>query len=271
MSLRNESSSAKLRIGQVAKLFGIGEETLRYYEKEGFLAPEKNPDNGYRQYTMTDILLIADLLFYRDIGIPIADIRRILNGMEPEQITALIDEKKQKVKEELRRLQQSQIKLQRWKEFHDQSLSQINQFDVCSMPTVLIHKKALGEPKSGLPPRQFVPWPRELSFFATFSFYCDLREKPPGVFRYVALDQSIADDLYFPLNPEEYLEESADFCLFTVLKYETDSKAMLFPLIDYAQTHGLRLKGPVYGRQSIIDYSQGQMKEYYRVYAVLEK
>ena len=31
----------KLRIGHVAKLFDVKEETLRYYEKEGFLSPEK--------------------------------------------------------------------------------------------------------------------------------------------------------------------------------------------------------------------------------------
>ena len=45
---------------------------------------------------------------------------------------------------------------------------------------------------------------------------------------------------------------------------------MLKPLMEYARLHDLPLAGPVYGRQSINDYSHNQMREYYRVYAVLQ-
>lgn len=260
----------KLRIGHVAKLFDVKEETLRYYEKEGFLSPEKNPVNGYRQYRFQDILLLTDLLFYRDIGIPIADIHRILDGMEPEKITALIDEKQAEIQAEIRRLQQSRTKLERWKEFHDQSLSYIHQFDVRPMPSVLIHKKALVKPDGGPSCRQFIPWPRELSFFATFSFYCNVTADPVTVSRYVVLDQSIAADLEFTPQPGEYMEETADCCLFTVVEYSDDWEQMLKPLMEYARAHDLTLAGPVYGRQSINDYSHNRMREYYRVYAVLQ-
>lgn len=262
----------ELRIGRVAKLFGIHEETLRYYEKEGFLSPEKNPENGYRQYSMADILLLADLLFYRDIGIPIADIRRILDGMPPDAVTSLIGEKRQDIRCQIRRLQQSLLKLQRWEAFHRESLSHICRFAICPMPSVLVHKKALVKPVSGVSRvscRQFVPWPRELSFFATFSFYCNITADPVAISRYVVLDQSIAADLDFPLQAGDYLEEAAERCLFTVVEYDDDWQAMLAPLMRYAKEHSLTLSGPVYGRQSINDYSNGNMREYYRVYAVL--
>lgn len=261
----------KLRIGQVAKLFGVSEQTLRYYEKEGFLSPTKDPSNGYRQYAMSDILLLTDLLFYRDIGIPIADIHRILDGMEPEKITALIDEKKQEMEREIHRLQQSQIKLDRWKEFHRQSLSHINRFDIRPMPPVLVDKKAIVGSLDHPSRRRFVPWPKELAFFATFSFYCDTVSDPDALFRYVALDQSIAADLAFSPADGEYVEESADHCLFTVVEYNPDPTVMLKPLADYAKEHGLSLAGPTYGRQSINDYGHERMSEYYRVYAVLKK
>ncbi|MBQ8589349.1 MAG: MerR family transcriptional regulator [Firmicutes bacterium] len=259
----------ELRIGHVAKLFDVREETLRYYEKEGFLSPGKNPENGYRQYTMSDILMLTDLLFYRDIGIPIADIHRILDGMAPEEVTALIHEKKSDVDHQIRRLQQSRIKLDRWEEFHQQSLSHMDRFDIRPMPAVLIHKKAMIKPVAGYSRRQFVPWPKELSFFATFSFYCNVTADPVTVSRYVVLDQSLAEDLDFNPKAGEYMEESADRCLFTVVKYDDDWNVMLAPLIQYAKDHDLTLAGPVYGRQSINDYSTGDMHEYYRVYAVL--
>lgn len=261
----------KLRIGQVARLFDISEQTLRYYEKEGFLSPSKDPSNGYRQYTMADILLLTDLLFYRDIGIPIADIHRILDGMEPEKVTALIDEKKREMEREIRRLQQSRIKLDRWQEFHRQSLSHMNRFDICPMPPALVHKTAIVDSPHQRSRRRFVPWPKELAFFATFSFYCDTVNDPATVFRYVVLDQSIAADLAFAPAPDEYVEESAGHCLFTVVEYNPDPIAMLKPLTDYAREHGLSLAGPTYGRQSINDYGHNRMHEYYRVYAALKK
>ena len=259
----------ELRIGHVAKLFGVREETLRYYEKEGFLSPVKNPENGYRQYTMSDILTLTDLLFYRDIGIPIADIHRILDGMDPDDVTALINQRKSEVEQQIQRLQQSKIKLDRWEEFHQQSLDHMDRFDIRPMPAVLIHKKAMIKPVAGYSRRQFVPWPKELSFFATFSFYCNVTADPVTISRYVVLDQSLAEDLDFHPKEGEYMEESAERCLFTVVKYDDDWNVMLAPLIRYAEEQGLTLAGPVYGRQSINDYSTGDMHEYYRVYAVL--
>ena len=100
-----------------------------------------------------------------------------------------------------------------------------------------------------------------ISFFTTIDGFF--------VSRYVVLDQSLAEDLDF--NPQEgdYMEESAEHCLFTVVKYDDDCNVMLAPLIRYAEEQGLTLAGPVYGRQSINDYSTGDMHEYYRVYAVL--
>lgn len=259
----------ELRIGHVAKLFNIKEETLRYYEKEGFLTPVKNPDNGYRQYSLADILLLADLLFYRDIGIPIADIHRILDGLDPEEVTCLIGEKKRDMQAQIRHMQQSLIKLQRWEGFHRESLSHIGSYQICPMPSVLVHRKALIKPISGFSRRQFIPWPRELSFFATFSFYCNITADPVTISRYVVLDQSIAMDLDFQPQPGEYLEEVADRCLFTVVEYSDDWRVMLAPLLQYAADHQLTLAGPIYGRQSINDYSQKTMREYYRIYAVL--
>ncbi len=40
----------KLSIGEVARLFNISKDTLRYYDKIGILKPEVNKENGYRFY-----------------------------------------------------------------------------------------------------------------------------------------------------------------------------------------------------------------------------
>ena len=40
-----------LNIGQVAKQTQTSVETLRYYEREGLIQPQRSANNGYRQYT----------------------------------------------------------------------------------------------------------------------------------------------------------------------------------------------------------------------------
>lgn len=42
------------KINEIAKLFGLHPDTLRYYEEKGLLHPERE-GNGYRMYTIQDI------------------------------------------------------------------------------------------------------------------------------------------------------------------------------------------------------------------------
>ena len=52
-------------IGELSKLFGIGVDSIRYYEEVGILHPQRDPNNNYRRYTVEDvrkIVLIRELL-----------------------------------------------------------------------------------------------------------------------------------------------------------------------------------------------------------------
>ena len=42
------------KIGEISKLYGIGADSLRYYEKIGILRPERS-ESGYRHYSLQDI------------------------------------------------------------------------------------------------------------------------------------------------------------------------------------------------------------------------
>lgn len=58
-------NSKRFKIGELSKMFGIGVDSIRYYEKVGILNPIRNPENNYRSYTMEDfrrLALIRELL-----------------------------------------------------------------------------------------------------------------------------------------------------------------------------------------------------------------
>ena len=42
-------------ISKASKIVGVARSTLLYYERIGIIAPERNPDNGYREYSQKDI------------------------------------------------------------------------------------------------------------------------------------------------------------------------------------------------------------------------
>nr|WP_314227888.1 MerR family transcriptional regulator [uncultured Kingella sp.] len=62
-------------ISQFAEQLGISTDTLRYYEKEGLLAPQRNAA-GYRVYTERDEVWFGFVKRLKDTGMPMAQIKR---------------------------------------------------------------------------------------------------------------------------------------------------------------------------------------------------
>ena len=62
-------------ISQFAERLGISADTLRYYEKEGLLAPQRNA-SGYRVYSGRDEAWFGFVKRLKDTGMPMAQIKR---------------------------------------------------------------------------------------------------------------------------------------------------------------------------------------------------
>lgn len=62
-------------IGEFSKLTGLGIHTLRYYEHENLIIPERNSSNR-RRYSDKDIAWIDFIKRLKDTGMPIKEIQR---------------------------------------------------------------------------------------------------------------------------------------------------------------------------------------------------
>lgn len=71
-----------MKTNEVEKLLNISRANIRFYEKEGLLNPERE-DNRYRDYSDADIAQLKRIIIFRKLGIPVSDIRKILNGTLP--------------------------------------------------------------------------------------------------------------------------------------------------------------------------------------------
>ena len=71
----------KLRIGELAKLVQVSQDTLRFYEKHGLLAPSVRSQAGYRLYSQADLERVGFILSAKRVGFTLNEIHDLL-GLE---------------------------------------------------------------------------------------------------------------------------------------------------------------------------------------------
>lgn len=76
----HEEENKAMKINEVEKLVDITKKNIRYYEQEGLLHPDRNLENGYRDYTEKDVEELKKVKLLRKLSIPIDEIRMIQTG-----------------------------------------------------------------------------------------------------------------------------------------------------------------------------------------------
>lgn len=79
--LPNQSNEQEpLTVGRLAALSGVSVRTLHHYDAIDLLKPALIRPNGYRYYKQGELLRLQEILFYRAVGIALADIKALLDG-----------------------------------------------------------------------------------------------------------------------------------------------------------------------------------------------
>jgi DNA-binding transcriptional MerR regulator len=76
-------------VKQLSKLAGVTPRTLHHYDAIGLLKPSRVGDNGYRYYGEESVLRLQQILFYRELGIPLEDIKKIMGRRDFDVLGAL--------------------------------------------------------------------------------------------------------------------------------------------------------------------------------------
>ena len=76
-------------VKQLSKLAGVTPRTLHHYDAIGLLKPSRVCDNGYRYYGEDALLRLQQILFYRELDIPLDDIRKIMGRRDFDVLGAL--------------------------------------------------------------------------------------------------------------------------------------------------------------------------------------
>lgn len=76
-------------VKQLAVMSGVTVRTLHFYDEMALLKPAYTAANGYRIYEEPQLLMLQQILFYRELGFELKRINKILSQRKFEKIAAL--------------------------------------------------------------------------------------------------------------------------------------------------------------------------------------
>ena len=266
-----------MRSSELMKRLGITREMLRYYEKEQLIAPSREEENGYRQYTQQDgfeLLRIKDLQAHR---LSIQEVRKSLTyqtlNMQQQQLLSI----EQNLQEQIRSLTSQLSRIQRHRLFIEDSMAE--EHKVTELNTYGIYKlMLLGEGVPDAPETKGIaaewlqnmpfteigwtlPWP---DTFDGQSLHAQI-----GLISmpHCAFERNLTTDspvYFFPPGKSLLVMVSTDDP-FSV------PAAAFSPLAEYARAHRYHVISDISGRYSGFDYRDGKKRYFFSARVLVKK
>ncbi|MCY8042108.1 GyrI-like domain-containing protein [Bacillus spizizenii] len=98
--------------GEFAKLCHVKKQTLFHYDDIGLFSPEIKNENGYRFYSYHQVELFQVISLFKEVGVPLKEIKFLLKGKTPDKIMQLLKEKSVEIDKKINELKQIQTIIQ---------------------------------------------------------------------------------------------------------------------------------------------------------------
>ncbi|NKB43877.1 MAG: Cu(I)-responsive transcriptional regulator [Alphaproteobacteria bacterium] len=100
-----------MNIGEASKLSGLPAKTIRYYEDTGLIAPPARAENGYRDYSDTDVHKLRFVRHSRGLGFSVDECSQLLSlyedkGRQSGDVKAIAQKHLTEIEEKIRELQE---------------------------------------------------------------------------------------------------------------------------------------------------------------------
>ena len=76
-------------VKQLSDLAGVTPRTLHHYDQIGLLKPSRVGENGYRYYGSESLLLLQQILFYRELDLSLEEIKAMVSRPDFDAVAAL--------------------------------------------------------------------------------------------------------------------------------------------------------------------------------------
>ncbi len=266
----------KYTTGDIARLYGMTLDAVRFYEKKGLLPADDKRDTRYRAYSRGDLLSMWQNRCLIKMGIPLADINKFVNNRSLEQAVGYLKEHIDVLNEEIQRLQRQCMYVTDYYEVMDE-LKRRNGKITIEESAVFVGKDI----KNGV--IQAENWFQEhfgdiptdlISVFKRRPEDADSAAYNNADYLKSARNTAIQIYLAAKCREEELQEHRLDFlwpaqtCIHTILKTGYD-ELDFSPIQEYAANHNYQHTGDVIVRLVFRERHENEFLDYYEVwYAV---
>ena len=260
-------------IGEIARLFRVSADTLRYYEKQGLICPKKGTENGYRNYVYEDTIALMEILFFRTMELPVRQIKKIMEEASLGDIQAILQENEQRLEKRIYELQRLQALVRKTAKYCELCEEWKGKFAFREAPPFRC-KWLDGEKEDLLEWLQ--TYPQEDIFFDRLQWILSFSQEQI----LQAADFSVAqgglgveaDNLPL-LSPEElagFLPVKNACYLYTVAgtRYVEGKNIFLVEAIQYLQQQNRKIAGPMFARYLVSEHKEGF--DYYEIWIEVE-
>jgi len=266
----------KYTTGDIARLYGMTLDAVRFYEKKGLLPADDKRDTRYRAYSRGDLISMWQNRCLIKMGIPLADINKFVNNRSLEQAVGYLKEHIDVLNEEIQRLQRQCRYVTDYYEVMDELKRRIEKFSV-EESAAFVGKDI----KNGVV--QAETWFQDHFSGASTDLISVLKQCPEKVdlSEYNSADsltsaRNSAIHIYLAAKcrEEDIQKQAPDFfwpaqtCIHTIIKTNYD-ELDFSPIYEYARCHNYRHTGDTIVRLLFRERHENEFLDYYEVwYAV---
>lgn len=237
------------KINEIAKLYNISKEMVRYYERCGVIFPQRSEDNNYRIYSMADFFALGEAIQLTQFGIKIRDTKNLVGDNFIKHLVHNYNEHKKRLDEVIHYNEQLRMRCSDMLERIETSSLNFDSFWIKKIPERFTYpyQKAKGDRYEKIfAPMEICHWflSAEYGVFSDASVEF-MAENELWSF---SIDKKYADVLNPPEIDRNYQE--AQICLCTVIdmgEFGEFSKEKCQPLLAQAREKGLTPIGNVQG------------------------
>ncbi len=92
-----------MKIGEVAKETGLSVSNIRFYERKGLLAPSRDKESQYRDFSEDDVIRLKKIIVLRKAGISVEKISLLFSGRVT--LCEVLCAQEQELREQMKQLQ----------------------------------------------------------------------------------------------------------------------------------------------------------------------
>ena len=128
----------KYKIGDIAYLLDLSTESLRHYERQGIVHPQKDESSSYRYYSAWDLILLCACRHYRALGFTLEDSAALLE-QDARDVLSGLRERERAIEAEIERQTEMLRTIHAWRTEAEASFDLIGRFEIEeNVPTVCL-------------------------------------------------------------------------------------------------------------------------------------